>query len=247
MRVLYFEAIAETCSIRIPEAHTFQPTLPNPTPTNMIGLLGAAMGLSYKEAQEFVINNEIKFGINGSSSGFMRDFQKMILIKGNSYHEEPLYREVHCWSRFHLFYSSEKGEIFDQITKAFKNPVYPPVFGRSDDLLKIKKLSTINDAFVEKSFEINNSVLLGNYKQNIKVSQEYIDEQLKNGKYIEIVPPKVYSLPIFFKFANGDTRIVNKRSDVMFVSTKTTFDITIDTVKISDDIKIPVIDLKSLT
>ncbi|HAG08056.1 MAG TPA: CRISPR-associated protein Cas5, partial [Desulfotomaculum sp.] len=43
------EAYAPTASFRLPETHTFQQTLPLPPVTALMGLAGAALGLSFEQ------------------------------------------------------------------------------------------------------------------------------------------------------------------------------------------------------
>jgi len=49
MFILTLDVWAQTASFRIPEQHTFQPTLPLPPITTLIGLMGAALGLTFDE------------------------------------------------------------------------------------------------------------------------------------------------------------------------------------------------------
>jgi len=73
MFILTLDVWAQTASFRIPEQHTFQPTLPLPPITTLIGLMGAALGLTFDEAIAFKKKHAIAFGVTGSHAGEMRD------------------------------------------------------------------------------------------------------------------------------------------------------------------------------
>ena len=75
------KAYSETASFRIPETHTFQKTLPLPPLTTIIGLLGAALGLSFAESMEFYHGNQIRVGVIGTSQSTVNDLWKYRKIK----------------------------------------------------------------------------------------------------------------------------------------------------------------------
>jgi CRISPR-associated protein Cas5t len=70
------KGFAQTASFRIPESHTFQQTLPLPPITALTGLMGAAIGLSFKDVMSFREQKGILFGVIGSSKGEMKDLWK---------------------------------------------------------------------------------------------------------------------------------------------------------------------------
>src|SRR5690606_32592568 len=88
------KAYSETASFRLPETHTFQKTLPLPPLTSIIGLLGAAMGLSYAESSKFYYSNHLKVGVIGTSQSRVNDLWKYQKIKSKETVSAVLTREI---------------------------------------------------------------------------------------------------------------------------------------------------------
>ena len=84
MYCLYVKGVGVTASFRVPETHTFHQTLPLPSRTMMIGLMGAALGLSVADAHSFVRENGIFVSVYGKSQGMMKDLWKSRRISARS-------------------------------------------------------------------------------------------------------------------------------------------------------------------
>ena len=212
MYLFTVEGIANTASFRIPESHTFQQSLPLPPITTLIGLVGAALGLDFKEAMQFREDNGLYLGIIGKHSGQFRDLWKYHKIKTDEVISDVLLREYLVDFRMRLTVGSENAEVVAQVRESFLNPHYALTAGNSDDLLKICKVGQIESLKSCPSSEFQNTVLLGDHTG---VYEPILD--LKNTLITEtICAPQVFLLPTTFNFA-GNERRVSRREHFTFV------------------------------
>lgn len=201
-----------TASFRIPESHTFQQTLPLPPVTTITGLMGAAMGMDFKNAMEFREQRKILFGIIGSSRGEMKDLWKYNKIKSGEILKDVLIREYLTDFSLTLAIASEEQTILSEIRDCFSNPKYALTLGNSDDLFKIKYIGPVVEAKIVQCSEFENVVLHGDQTLDYESA---ID--LKNTPITyRVRAPQVFLLPTAFKF-NGEERRVSKREQFTFI------------------------------
>lgn len=212
MYLIIIKGIANTASFRIPESHTFQQTLPLPPITTLVGLVGAALGLSFKDAMRFREDNGLYLGVIGKHNGQLRDLWKYHKIKTGEVISDVLLREYLVDFRMKLAIGSENAGSLTQVRDGFLNPHYALTIGNSDDLLKICKVGQIESLKSSPSSEFQNTVLSGDHTG---VYEPILD--LKNTPITEtICAPQVFLLPTAFSFV-GNERRVSRRNHFTFV------------------------------
>ncbi len=206
------KGFAQTASFRIPESHTFQPTLPLPPVTTLTGLMGAALGLNFKEAMIFRKQKEILFGVIGSHQGEMKDLWKYNKIKYNESLKDVLIREYLTHFSLTIAIASKEQMVLSEVRDCFCNPKYALTLGNSDDLFKIIHISSIVEAERVECSSFENTVLAGDHTLDYESA---ID--LKNTPVTyRIRAPQVFLLPTDFHF-KGEERRVSKREQFTFV------------------------------
>lgn len=224
MYCFYVKGVCITASFRVPETHTFHQTLPLPSKTMMIGLMGAALGLSVEEAHTFSNENGIYVSVYGKSKGIMRDLWNYRKVTVKNYSEEQiksrahysvLTREFLVYPKFMFVYASENKDAIVKIHNAFMQPVYALTAGNSDDLLKITEISDVSDVNSDKLSKFENTVLPGDLSSKCK----YDVKSLLMNKPVtfSLRMPEVFSLPTGFTF-NGDVRSGVNLSPFTFIS-----------------------------
>ncbi len=225
MFIFSMEGVSLTASFRSPETHTFHKTLPLPPKTTIIGMMGAAMGLSLEEIHKLVEDQGFLVGVYGFNKGLMRDLwnYRKLTGKEKNYTENDiknrkqysiLIRE-YLFDNFFIFYfGCNELEKLEHLRSAFLSPVYPLTVGNSDDLFKICE---VGDIIEEKQCKLNKfeyTVLPGDisqlYKNDIDFSQLPI--------VITVNTPQVVLLPTRFTF-QGDERRVSERQKFTYIST----------------------------
>jgi len=201
-----------TASFRIPESHTFQQTLPLPPVTTLIGLMGAAMGLSFEEVMAFKEKNRISFGVIGSTLGEMRDLWKYNKVKTSEIRKDILIREY--LTDFSLFVGifSEQREDLIQIRNSFCNPKYALTLGNSDDLLKITYISGVVNTETCQCAKFENTILPGNMILEYESAQDITNLPIT----YKVRAPQVFLLPVSFDF-NETKRKIKERREFTFV------------------------------
>lgn len=223
MYIFYLDTVAETASFRVPETHTYHETLPLPPRTTLIGMAGAALGLPYEEAYKFINDIPIYVGVSGSSLSIFKDLWNYRKITNKSYTNEQIkdrqhysivIREYLYQLSSRLYFGCEKCEELEKIKTAFSSPVYPITAGNSDDLLKIKKISSIQEFSKEEVSEFSNTCIPGDisslYRPVIKITDTPITQT--------VFDPRIYRLPFSFTF-EGNKRIVSEKRIFSFIQT----------------------------
>jgi CRISPR-associated protein Cas5t len=205
---------AEMASFRIPETHTFQQTLPLPPVTTLIGILGAAAGLSFQQAMEYYENNHLRFGVIGTHSGRVKDLWKYHKVKSGEVLSAVLLREYVIDLDMYVYITAEKEEIIKTVKGYFLDPYYALTAGNSDDLLKIKSISQVLAAKNELLSDFSNTVITGDHADNYESNIDIKEVPLMRDIYV----PMVHLLPVEFEFS-GEERRVKKRQAFTFVDT----------------------------
>lgn len=207
MYIFMVEAFAITASFRVPEAHTFQQTLPLPPVTTLTGLVGAAIGLNFEDAMNFKKDKGLGLGVIGSYSDMFKDLWKYLKVKAGQVISDVILREYLIDFRMKLFVGCYDKDILSNVREHFLSPAYVLTAGNSDDLLKIKKVSNI---FATEQFSIHkfqNTILPGDYSSFYEPSINLSDTPITES----IRAPEVYLLPTAFRFSGKERRVIERR------------------------------------
>lgn len=211
MYAFFVEAYASTASFRLPEAHTFQQTLPLPPLTALLGLAGAALGLPFE--QIMVWREEgLKCGVQGRSGGEASDLWKYRKIKSGEVISAVLTREILCDLRLKIAYAHAQKEKVERLRQAFVNPVYALSAGTSDDLIKVCRVSEVASVSTAGERHFSYTVLPGDQSANYRSAIKCEDLPLLHS----VRAPRVFLLPVAFDFL-GEERRVKAREHFTFV------------------------------
>jgi len=202
MKSFCVEISTQTASFRNPEFQNFHKTLDLPPPTTIIGVAGAALGLSPNMSQNFFDNSSFKVGITGFNKGRTIDTWKYNRRTSGMHMYDSLLdgsvikRELLIDNQFILSFSSDKEEALDKLYSAFENPFFALTMGNSDSLAKVKKISN-NVSFARQS----------NLKYCL-VAGDVIGEVLRNASknltfsIHQTTEPITYDLPTRFNYSS---------------------------------------------
>ncbi|MBC8185752.1 CRISPR-associated protein Cas5 [candidate division KSB1 bacterium] len=235
---LILETVSETASFRIPEFHNYHKSLPLPPVTTIVGLVGAALGLSNEDAQSFFSNRTIKMGIYGQSRGHYTDLWKAMSSK-KGVRDTVIKKEFHYRNKYKFVFISDDKTI-GELELAFKNPSYPTVIGSSDSLLKIVKVVKEKNPAIFQTNRFENCVLMGDYLNSIQIDLDKL-ELGKTYQYTPITAPQVYNLPIGFDFQSDGVRKIKKRAEMTFIGMIVKSEKSLPAIKYKNSI-IPVFD-----
>ncbi|WP_066632548.1 CRISPR-associated protein Cas5 [Desulfolucanica intricata] len=216
MYYFILEIYAPTASFRLPETHTFQQTLPLPPVTTLMGLAGAALGLSFEQAMS-LRENGLLCGIWGRHEGEASDLWKFQKIKSGEVISAVLTREILYNLELYILYAHKDRKITEEIRKAFLCPVYALSAGTSDDLIKLRRIGEINETDSKPCWHYECTILPGDHSENLESSIK--PENLPIIKSIR--PPRVFLLPVSFTFS-GEARRVKNRAYFTFIDTPVT-------------------------
>jgi CRISPR-associated protein Cas5t len=232
---LIVNAVSETASFRIPEFHNYHKTLPLPPVTTIVGLVGAVLGLSDKDAQHFFSSRQIEIGIYGRSLGHFTDLWKALSSKTSS-RDTVIQKEYHYGNKYYFVFLADEKTI-TQLNSAFQNPVYPTVIGCSDSLLKIVTVDMIKNPEISQTIRLENCLLLGDYINSIQLDLDNL-EVGKTYRYTPMTAPQVYNLPIGFDFQVDGVRKIKERKEMTFIGMQVKSTIAFTSI-IYKDVTIP--------
>lgn len=225
MYIFSIEGVSLTASFRSPENHTFHKTLPLPPKTTIIGMMGAALGLSLEEVHKLVDNQGFLVGIYGFNKGLMRDLwnYRKLTGKEKKYTEDDiknrrqysiLIREYLFENQFVFYFGSNELEKLEHLRSAFLSPIYPLTVGNSDDLFKICTIGNIIEKEKSKLSKFEYTVLPGDLSRLCKNDIDFSQIPIVQT----VTTPQVFLLPTKFIF-EGDERRVSERQKFTFIST----------------------------
>lgn len=233
---------SQTASFRNPDFQNFHKTLDFPPPTAIIGLMGAALGLSPLKAQEFCFENKIKIGVSGISKGRFKDTWKYSKKTSEMWLYSPgldgsiIQKEYLIQSSFSIVFKAED-IIIKQLKEGFHNPVFALTMGNSDSLAKVAYIHE-NLEEVESS-EVEYCVVEGNVIENVLNNS---NKQLEFSIY-ETKEPLAYDLPISFDYKSDyGRRTVNRIKTLSFIHSKMVLNYSVQGVNYKDQF-IPYISL----
>ena len=212
-KYLIVEAVSNTASFRIPEFHNYHKTLPLPPITTVIGIVGAALGKDYQEAQKYFVDNVFEIGVYGTTKGFMKDLWKAKLWKGSNPKKSDrtvIQREFHFDNYFIFVFGNTK---VNELKTAFENSEYALTAGNSDSLLKIVSLKILGKEDKCKTSKLEHCLIFENHLNSLELDLEI------NKKYIftPMNSPVCYNLPNSFIFLDNNIRKVKERKEFTFV------------------------------
>jgi CRISPR-associated protein Cas5t len=114
-----------------------------PPPTTLLGIAGAALGLSDRElwAPASPVRT-LKVSVwMEEEPGRARDMWTVLKIKSGKIAERsPYFRELLFFVRYTLFYGGSE-DLLHQVERAFRDPAYPLSLGREDELMLVEAIS----------------------------------------------------------------------------------------------------------
>lgn len=212
MKFLAVEIYTETATFRNPDFQNFHKTLLLPPPTTIVGLAGAAMGSTPKEAQEYFGDNEIKVGVYGKSLGITKDLWKYRDLLGK---RSVIKKEILFKNNFIIVFISDREKVIEKIKEGFMNPKYALTMGNSDSLAFVRELVA----------EEIKDMIESDYLENCLVEGDIFSEVVKNidnGREISIYTtsdPITYDLPVKFLYESDyGMRCVIERKPYSFIT-----------------------------
>ncbi len=214
MRAIALKVKAPQVSFRRPLDLNYQRTLPLPPPTTMIGLAGAALGLSNYQIwneKRWQPLREIKVAaLLDKPPGKAKDMMTVLKIKGKKIEQRsPYFRELLFNVEYTLIYAGED-ELIESLITALKDPVYPLSLGREDELIEIVSSDEIE--LVEGEPIFRGTAVPGDIREmEIKLPV------FKSDKVpIKLEPAVVENVPLKFKVEKG-YRIPVKKGTITFL------------------------------
>ncbi len=221
---------SEMASFRVPETHTLQQTLPLPPKTALIGLVGAAVGLSFQEAMNFCCrDHQIHFGVIGTHRGKVGDLWKYRKIKSGETITAVLIREYLIDFEMRLYVGCNDNSLMNKIRGCFLDPHYVLTAGNSDLLLKLKSISPVFAAEIIPVSDFEYTMIPGNHSGNYDSNIDLRTIPLMR----DIYAPQVQLLPVEFDFW-GNERRVKSRQPFTFIDTPVRFKAAVDGFQVGE-------------
>lgn len=223
-----------TASYRDSSSQLYHETLPLPTPTTMVGLAGAAMGMNNQDAMDYFKKNEIMVGCRGSNKGMFRDLWNYNKIKGKkNVIKDIIVREYLYDNEIQIYFSSENKEAIDFLKNSMEKPVYAITLGNSDDLACIRKINYYEDIkpIMVKDGLQSTWIFKDCYS---KVSVDW-DEVSKLPVYKSLQPPLIKRLPTVFSFDKNGVRSGSVYTTMTYLNKHSVLDEEIEVYKFDDD------------
>ncbi|MEM0136104.1 MAG: CRISPR-associated protein Cas5 [Thermoplasmatales archaeon] len=129
---------------RTPLAQSAQDTLPLPAPTQLIGLLGAAAGISRAMMPE--LYSKFSVGVIGVHKTTYQDLTKIVKYGAKGKIKQPtalLMRENLYDSEFTIWYLPKSNITASSVMEFFQNPKYALSLGRDDELIRIDQVEIV--------------------------------------------------------------------------------------------------------
>jgi len=209
MEVLRITVSAPVASFRRPLDHNYQRTLLLPPPTTLLGLAGAAWGLSEEElwaSGSPLENLKVAVWIE-NKPGRARDMWTVMKIKGGKIADRsPYFRELLFFPRYTLIYGGPY-QLLERLHQAFLDPVYPLSLGREDEMISIQDIAL--ETTVSGTPLFRGTVIPGDLRQ-LKVRIH-----LQPG--IRFEPPIIETLPLRFKLDRRGIRRPIQRTPLTFL------------------------------
>jgi len=219
MQALIIEIKTQSSTFRNPDFQNFHKSYQLPPPTTLVGLAGAALGLSPMKSQEFFEAENWEIGVYGESKGKGKDLWKFTKNVGKRQENvnqrgavDILTKEILFYNTFIVVFACDCVDKIEELKVAFEYPKYALTLGNSDSIAKVLNVE-ISNSFTT-SINVKNCLLDG------EIITEVIDN-MDNGLEFSIYntsEPIAFDLPIRFKYESdyGIRRIV-KRKKISFI------------------------------
>lgn len=135
---------AQVASFRRPLEHNYQRTLLMPPPTTLVGIAGAAMGLSDRRIWQEGALSWLKVAVLMDEVPCRAaDLIKLMKFKGGEIESRsPYYRELLFNAGYTLIYGGPE-ECLYRLAKALESPAYALSLGREEDILLVRDLNLL--------------------------------------------------------------------------------------------------------
>ena len=224
MMYLVLEIRTITATFRNPEFQNFHKSLYLPPPTTLVGLAGAALGISPKAAQDWFENDAWQFGIAGTSSGYTKDLWKYRTLDADPVKQSSiLLREILFDNCFLIVFGCSDEEKLAELQNAFWHPRYALTLGSSDSLAKLVSSRVVLEN--AKSRDLENCLLPGNVLDHVR-------NNISSGDDFSIYTssePIAFDLPVRFQYESDyGTRRVTRRQTFSFIGSPMRLNFEID-------------------
>jgi len=211
MKYCIVEIKTQTATFRNPEFQNFHKTLPLLPPTTMVGIAGAAMGLSPKSAQDFFEKSDFVMGTYFKNHGASTD-----LWKFNDFKERSIIlKEILFHNKAIIVFGSEDNSKIKILSKSFLDPVFSLTLGNSDSLAKVVKV--FQEYNIVKSKTVSNCLIEGDVVEEVL-------SNASNGLEFSIYStsdPIAIDLPTRFLYTDEyGLRKVSQRKQFSFITTE---------------------------
>jgi len=201
---VFIDLKAETASFRDPGGQLYHNCLPLPPFSTLVGIAGAALGISFEEGLNYFRENKIKTGVFGSNQGMGRDLWNYCKIVNNDVKKDIVNREFLTNLELSIFYCSNSKNCIEEIRQAFLDPDFCLTIGNSDDLVFIKRVSFCTQVRQVISNKIHNYLGLNGYtlfpgdvSDNYKLNWDVIKSF---PLHVKVSAPVIKKLPVDYKF-----------------------------------------------
>jgi len=216
MKSLAVRVRAPVASFRRPLDHTYQRTLPLPPPTTLIGLAGAALGISthqlwsdaspLKKMRVQVLAQNIPARAT--------DLWTLLKIKSGKMERSPYLRELLFNAEFTLLYQADES-LLQTLEQAFREPVYPLSLGREDELIQVEGCERVECPHAEPPYQFYGTILPGDLRllnarpvlEEGAVLEPAIVERLPTAFTIDRTEQRHPDLPQTFTFLPFQVRV----------------------------------------
>jgi CRISPR-associated protein Cas5t len=208
---------APIASFRRPLDHNYQRSLPLPPPTTLLGIAGAALGLSDRQmwADDSPLRQVLVTAWADAEPGRARDLWTVLKVKGGKIAERsPYFRELLFSVRYTLVYGGPE-DILQQLREAFADPVYPLSLGREDELALVEDVTLEEATDGEPRFR--GTIVPGDVRAT---SPRPV---LQPGLRVE--PVLVETLPLSFRLDNRGIRSPERMTPLSFLPVQVELDV----------------------
>jgi len=158
-----------TASFRSPASMNYQESLPFPPPTTITGIIGAATGKEYFEAQNYC--RDLSYGVRvQENEGMSKDPWAIKKVKGGgrSIGKAVVIREVIYRPKMVLIIAGPEAKL-EEIKEALADPCFPLSLGRDDEFITSIQTQLLHTE-KKKEAVINNTVVKGDLEGKINIT-----------------------------------------------------------------------------
>jgi len=214
MNGLMVKLYAKTASFRDPGAQLYHDTVPLPPPSTIVGIAGAALGLSFEDALSFFKENKILLGCTGKSNGKGKDLWNYIKIKSKAFTHAIILRNFLFDITVDIFFACEKTEIVSKLYTAFSDPVYALTLGNSDELAKVCSLDIFENIEARPKKVLKNTWAPEDLSKKLNIDWDTVKKSKIN---VTLKPLMVKSLPCDFETDSNGVRKATKYRNITFI------------------------------